>query len=298
MKKSHGDNSSIAERPWVKLCLTFSGTEAFDTANRTIIDTKKKLRLFLPHLLILGPSIIPTRPFVGLGAEGGAKYGRHGVMTVFQLKIFSTGHTYLLDVKKLGAKMWDVKSKEGISLRTFLESKVPQLWWDPRQHQDTLHGLYGITLGKNVICLQLMELAVRATGDRELVISLDECVVLHSHSIMSPQEYRDLGVMLQKANGLRWSNGWNGFELAEIPNILWESAAASVEHLELLYNLFLPKLTSRATALVAHETVSRLALSLLQNMPQDSNRAPKSFLALPYPSATPRLDLDRLFKTK
>lgn len=217
---------------------------------------------------------------LGFDGEGGKTYGWHGPLTILQIRHFKLKHTFLFDVKKLGAGMFDVVGEKGQSIRGVLESEEHhKVWWDLRQDQAVLKGQFDITMA-NVTDLQLVECAVRPRY-RENVYGLNSTIRGWALEIMTSSEQERFERKNRQAQRFKNDHGFQALERDEIADIMWEYAAADVHYMDGLCNLFMPRMTTLMKHLVSVETNNRLQQSLSPNMPGGTNIAPASFQQIP-----------------
>ncbi|XMA11672.1 hypothetical protein WAI453_004463 [Rhynchosporium graminicola] len=170
---------------------------------------------------------------------------RKGIMRLLQLKIRSQKHIYIFDIHKLGGKsIFDRKGKERQSLRKLLESKEHiQLWWDSRQDQDALFGLFGIRLGR-VMDVQLMEIASPTSNSSDRIIGLASAV---------------------KALGQEWTSSESDyvvFDTPDLPDLALEYSAGDVESIKKLYDVYRKEITKKGWLLVHYHSRIRLRESM------------------------------------
>ncbi|CAH0058559.1 unnamed protein product [Clonostachys solani] len=142
-------------------------------SNYTFVDSREALSDAIDGLVDLPSS--PPSLYVDLE---GNNLSRHGTVSILQIHVRTTGHTYLIDVLILGPLAF---STPGIlhaetTLKSILESdKIPKVFFDVRNDSDALYSHYDISLS-GIHDLQLMALATRNPGQRRLITGLAKCI--------------------------------------------------------------------------------------------------------------------------
>lgn len=136
-------------------------------------DTEETLQEFIS--IVDGAKDYEVEIF--LDAEGGDGHGRNSNMNFVEVNFASTDQSCLLDVKKLGSKIFDMPSLTSKG-RTFgqilADEKTPIVWFDVRADSDSIFGHFKVHV-EAVIDLQLMEAATR-TSSRQRLQTLDRCI--------------------------------------------------------------------------------------------------------------------------
>ncbi|VUC32289.1 unnamed protein product [Clonostachys rosea] len=139
----------------------------------TFVDTREALSNVIDDLVDLPNS--PPSLYVDLE---GNNLCRHGTISILQVHVRTTGHTYLIDVLTLAPLTF---STPGIAhaettLKSILESdKIIKVFFDVRNDSDALYSHYSIGLS-GIHDLQLMALATRNPGQRRYITGLAKCI--------------------------------------------------------------------------------------------------------------------------
>ncbi|KAJ4161695.1 uncharacterized protein LMH87_007718 [Akanthomyces muscarius] len=136
-----------------------------------LVDTATVLAAVVDAL-----SGLPTQPpSIYIDLEG-VNLSRHGSISILQLHVLPTRHTYLIDIYTLRGEAFTTHGLSvGQTLGALLESPdIPKVFFDVRNDSDALHAHFGIRLG-GIQDLQLMELATRKFA-RRTVKSLVRCI--------------------------------------------------------------------------------------------------------------------------
>ncbi|CAI6087788.1 unnamed protein product [Clonostachys chloroleuca] len=142
-------------------------------SKHTFVDTQEVLSDAIDGLVDLPSS--PPSLYVDLE---GINLSRHGTISILQIHVRTTGHTYLIDVLTLGSLAF---STSGIlhtetTLKSILESdQIPKVFFDVRNDSDALYSHYNISLS-GIHDLQLMALATRNPGQRRVISGLAKCI--------------------------------------------------------------------------------------------------------------------------
>ncbi|RYP84697.1 hypothetical protein DL769_001131 [Monosporascus sp. CRB-8-3] len=145
--------------------------EPFSVPDSDMIDTCEALSTMIDVLQGLPSS--PPSLYVDLEGDS---LSRHGSISLLQVYVMPRDHTYLVDIRTLGARAFSVPGAGGRTLKQILESpSIPKVFFDVRNDSDALYGHYGIDLS-GVQDLQLMELATRPSAGRRLVSGLSKCI--------------------------------------------------------------------------------------------------------------------------
>ncbi|KAJ4302812.1 hypothetical protein N0V90_001703 [Kalmusia sp. IMI 367209] len=147
------------------------GRKLDDGPSFTVVDCESALSDMIDKLQ--GLPVMPPSVYVDLE---GVKLSRQGSISILQLYVLPTNHTYLIDVHQLQHKAF---STTGIDhdtcLKAILEDKdIPKVFFDVRNDSDALFYHYQISLS-GVNDIQLMELATR-TFPRKHVMGLQKCI--------------------------------------------------------------------------------------------------------------------------
>lgn len=147
-------------------------------SNFTILDTEATLADALPTMISHG---ISSKPALYIDLEG-VSLSRRGTISIIQIYVHPLSHTYLIDVHKLGpaafttSKLDTANTSSLHTLKDVLESpSVPKCFFDVRRDADAIYNLFGVSM-KNIIDIQLLELATRSGGRRRMVNGLARCI--------------------------------------------------------------------------------------------------------------------------
>ncbi|RYP03560.1 hypothetical protein DL764_005061 [Monosporascus ibericus] len=145
--------------------------EMISVPSSDLVDTCEALSTMIDALQGL-PSNPPSL-YIDLEGES---LSRHGSISLLQIYASPRDHTYLVDIRALGARAFSVPGAGGCTLKQMLESaSIPKVFFDVRNDSDALYAHYGIDLS-GVQDLQLMELATRTSADRRRVNGLSKCI--------------------------------------------------------------------------------------------------------------------------
>ncbi|KAE9366695.1 hypothetical protein N431DRAFT_515224 [Stipitochalara longipes BDJ] len=287
------DNSTIVDRlesgHWDENLV-----KGFDNEHRTFINSEEKFKAFLPVLLRLKKSTL-EEPELSCDCEG-CSLGRHGTLTIFQMRVRSLQHTYVFDVLALGGRiMFEMEGEEGQSLKKLLESQQSKVFWDVRQDSDAMLHHFGVRLG-GIIDAQLMEIASRNSPQRDRIFSLFTAVTVERKAWMIGDEFWEWKQSFNEAKDYFNESNYECFNIRPLTCQSLQYSAGDVDCIEKLYDVYLPRMNERFWAFVRMETQARIALSLLDSMPHGSNLAPASISTIPYewPSVIDKWSADSL----
>ncbi|CAG9977946.1 unnamed protein product [Clonostachys byssicola] len=139
----------------------------------TFVDTREALPDVIDGLVGLPTS--PPSLYVDLE---GNNLSRHGTISILQIHVRTTGHTYLIDVLTLGSLAFSTSGTlhAETTLKSILENdKIPKVFFDVRNDSDALYAHYSINLS-GIQDLQLMALATRNPGQRRIISGLAKCI--------------------------------------------------------------------------------------------------------------------------
>jgi exonuclease 3'-5' domain-containing protein 1 len=241
---------------------------------------KDKLKAFLPILLQLEGSL-PEKPELSCDCEG-CNLGRHGSLTIFQMRVRSLKHTYVFDVLAFGGRaMFEMEGNGGQSLKKTMESLQANVFWDTRQDSDAMLHHFGVRLG-GVIDAQLMEIAARSFRQRDKVSSLKDAFLVHGKAWMTGEELWEWRRAWNEAKDYVNESRYECFKVRPLSYQALMYSAGDVDCVDKLYDILLPKMNEKFRGFVRSETYARVASSLLKVMPGGSNLAPASISNIPY----------------
>ncbi|KAI0011890.1 ribonuclease H-like domain-containing protein [Xylariaceae sp. FL0662B] len=135
-----------------------------------LIDTPSLLSSVIDAL----DGLPTTPPSLYIDLEG-VRLSRHGSVSILQLHVPPINRTYLIDIKTLDDKAFSTAGKDGLTLKTILESNTtPKVIFDVRSDSDALYSHFEVSLD-GIHDLQLMELATRRSR-KSLVSGLSRCI--------------------------------------------------------------------------------------------------------------------------
>ncbi|KAL2060643.1 hypothetical protein VTL71DRAFT_9284 [Oculimacula yallundae] len=268
-------------------------SQAFEYSNskQTAVNTVKKLVAFLGRIASIVPSTREV-PQLALDSEGN-NLGRNGTLTLLQLYVRCFDHTYVFDILELGKEVaLDTKSADGSSLRGLLESpKHFQVWWDPRNDQDALFHLLGVTLpAGRVLNLALIAVGVigyeRGRGYSHR-ISLINCIGTEGTAWMTENALKEWLQISWSAKAELQACDYDCFDERPLSAENWGYAADDVNQQLKLYDLLAPQQSQQLRELVGIVTIKELKASLGADKPITGSAAPDEFSVLPHKPMSP-----------
>jgi exonuclease 3'-5' domain-containing protein 1 len=161
----------------------------FPTPKITVGNTPEKISRMIDEICSLDHG--RESPQLSIDVEG-AKFHRHGDISIIQVSVQELDTVYLVDVHTLGKAAFDVvgNSNPDYNLKAILESSsIPKLMFDCRTDNDVLLHIVGVRLA-GVIDLQLLFVATRTKPkDRKKVPCLSK-VTGYAGGLHSADKYK------------------------------------------------------------------------------------------------------------
>ena len=222
-------------------------------------------------------------PSLYLDLEG-IKLSRNGSISIIQIFVLPTNHTYLLDVWTLGEKAFNTSGPSGTNLKTTLESQnIPKVFFDVRNDADALFAHFGISL-QGVWDIQLMEVAARRAS-KQYLNGLAKCIEhdaqLKDETIKSWKATKEKGLALFAPER---GGSYEIFNTRPLPDDIVKYCAQDVVYLPVLWNTYKKNLSEAWAAKVEKETEARLEMS--KDPSYDPHGKNKAFSPWPPSAAT------------
>ncbi|KAI4905965.1 hypothetical protein J4E90_011040 [Alternaria incomplexa] len=156
------------------------------TVNPEIVDTSQAVVKLVDQLISSHETRDDTldRPIIHISLEG-VSLGRSGTTSIITLLLHespSSQHTYLVDVRTLGAQAFTTAGADGKTLKQILEnSDIPKVFFDVRNASAALFALYNIAL-EEVQDVQLMDSAARKTTAKRISFHRSETLRRDRHA--------------------------------------------------------------------------------------------------------------------
>lgn len=206
-------------------------------------------------------------PSLYLDLEG-INLSRNGSISIMQIFVLPTKHTFLLDVWALGEKAFNTSTPSGTNLRSILESEdIPKVFFDVRNDADALFAHFGISL-QDVWDIQLMEVAARRFS-KQYLAGLGKCIERDAQltdaaiEIWKATKEKGLSLFAPERGG-----SYEIFNTRPLPEDIVQYCAQDVVHLPLLWKTYKKSLSSMWLVTVEFETEARL------NMAKDASYDP------------------------
>ncbi|TDZ13982.1 hypothetical protein C8035_v002944 [Colletotrichum spinosum] len=190
---------------------------------------------------LLDLPISPPSIYVDLEGEN---LSRMGTVSILQIYASSKKHTYIVDVRLLGAQAFQTNGAKGVSLRHILESPaIPKVFFDVRNDSDALYSHFRVDLD-GVHDLQLMELATRSFNRRN-VAGLGKCIekdaLLSSADLAVFKQTKEQGVRLFDPN---LGGSYAVFNQRPLSQAILDYCVQDVEYLPRLWNIYNSKMSA------------------------------------------------------
>ncbi|KAL8676593.1 MAG: hypothetical protein Q9186_006909 [Xanthomendoza sp. 1 TL-2023] len=250
--------------PYFSIPTASQSTSSSDVNNNgnqssDLIDSPKALTTFIDKLSNLPKS--PPSLYVDLE---GVSLSRHGTISILQIFLSTTNHTYLIDIHTLNSKAFHTPSTDGqTTLKSILESPaIPKVFFDVRRDSDALFAHFGIQLA-GIHDLQLMELATRnPTTSKKYLNSLAKCIEYDGS--MPAQQYQQWHIVKDKGTKLfdpRRGGSYQVFNIRPLSGDLRAYCAQDVAVMPRLWAVYQGKMTMEWAGKVEVATKERVVVS-------------------------------------